>query len=109
MTTRIGHKVPFRHFIKEWMDHRSVNQEKMAGRLEVESGTISKLLTGRQRLSDKWLTGFAWALDVDVADLFRDPMRPTREELLEGLDDDQVEKVIQIISVIRGERSGTDG
>lgn len=105
--TSIGPTKPFKHYIREWMDYRGVNQERLAGRLEVESSTVSKLLTGRQRLSDVWLSGIAGALDVEVADLFRDPNRPTREELLAGLTDDQVSQVIQIINVLRGQRTGT--
>lgn len=104
---RIGPRKAFKHFIREWMDYKNVNQEALAGRLEVESSTISKLMTGRQRMSDKWLVGIATALDVEVADLFRDPLRPTRDELLAGLDDEQVQKVIQIIDVFK--KDGTNG
>lgn len=98
---RIGPSKPFRHFIPEWMEKKGVNQERLAGRLECESSTISKLLTGRQRLSDVWLSGIAAALDVEVADLFRDPKQPTREELLTGLTDDQKTIVINLINVMR--------
>lgn len=98
---RIGPSKPFVHFIREWMDKKDVNQERLAGRLEVESSTVSKLLTGRQRLSDKWLSAIAWALDVDVVDLFVDPNRPTRNELLEGLSDDQQATVIDLIKMLR--------
>ncbi len=98
---RIGPTKPFRHFIREWMEEKGVNQERLAGRLEVESSTVSKLLTGRQRLSDVWLSGIAWALDVEVADLFRDPARPTQEQLLEGLSDEQKHTVLNLISVLK--------
>lgn len=99
--TRIGPTKPFRHFIPEWMEKKGVNQERLAGRLECESSTISKLLTGRQRLSDVWLSGIATALDVDVADLFRDPAQPTREDLLAGLSDEQKRTVINLINIMR--------
>lgn len=104
---RVGPKKPFKHFIREWMEYKDVNQERLAGRMDVESSTVSKLLTGRQRLSDVWLVGIATALDIEVADLFRDPAQPTREDLLKGLDEDQVQKVIQIIGVFK--RDGTTG
>lgn len=106
---RIGPKKPFRHYIHEWIQHRDLDGVRMAGRMDVEPGTISKLLSGKMRLSDKWLVGFAEALDVEVIDLFRDPRRPTREELLAGLSEDDVQKVIQIIEVMKGGRTGTDG
>ena len=99
--TRIGPSKPFRHYIPEWMEKKGVNQERLAGRLECESSTVSKLLTGRQRLSDVWLSGIATALGVDVADLFRDPKQPTRDELLAGLTDEQKSIVINLINVMR--------
>lgn len=89
------------------MEHKGVSQERLAGRMDIESGTISKLMNGHMRMSDKWLTGIATALDVEVGDLFRDPTRPTRDELLEGLDEQQVQQVIQIIDTFR--KTGTDG
>ena len=51
----------------------------------------------------------AEAMELDVPDLFRDPNMPTQEELLAGLDDEQMQQVVQIISVIRGEHTGTNG
>ncbi len=91
MVVEIGNKKKMRHFIREWMKYRGLNQATIANRLEVERSTISKLLSGQMRLSDIWLIGFAEALDVEVGDLFRDPKRPTQDELLAGLsDDDQI-------------------
>ena len=101
MTDRIGPTKPFRHYIREWMDKRDVNQERLAGRLEIESGTMSKLLTGRMRLSDKWLGAIAWALEVEVADLFLDPNRPTQEDLLAGLSEDQRATVVNLIEMLK--------
>jgi len=101
MTERIGPSKPFRHYIREWMEKREINQERIAGRLEIESGTVSKLLSGRMRLSDKWLSAFAAALDVEVADLFVDPNRPTQADLLAGLSDDQRATVMSLIEMLK--------
>lgn len=89
------------------MDKKDVSQERLAGRLEVEASTVSKLLLGRQKLTDLWLGRIAWALDVEVIDLLCDPNRPSQEELLAGLTDDQVQQVVQIVDVIR--KTGTNG
>lgn len=99
--TRIGPKSPHRHYIIEWMDHLGLNQSQVAGRMDTEQATVSKLLTGRQRLSDVWLYGFADAFDIEVADLFRDPNRPTQAELLEGLSEEDTRKVISIIQAFK--------
>lgn len=98
---RIGPRKPFRHYIREWMDKKAINQERLAGRLDVEASTVSKLLTGRMRLSDVWLSRIAWALDVEVSDLLQDPEAPSREALLEGLDEDQKATVINLIEMLK--------
>ena len=53
------------------------------------------------RLSDKWLSAIAWALDIEVADLFHDPKRPTQQELLDGLSEDQRATVLSLIDVLK--------
>lgn len=83
------------------MDIKGVNQERLAGRLDVESSTVSKLLTGRQRLSDIWLSGIAGALDIEVADLFLDPNRPSPQDILDGLTDEQKSVVINMIDALK--------
>lgn len=83
------------------MDHKGINQERVAGRLEVEASTISKLLNGHMRLSDVWMSRIAWALDVELVDLFRDPRSSTQDELLEGLSDDQKSTVLNLIEVLK--------
>ena len=101
MTDRIEAKNPFRHYIREWMECRNTNQSQIAERLQTGTGTISKLLNGQQRMSDKWLSGFAEALHVEVIDLLRDPNRPSDTELLDGLNEEQRLTVIKLISVLR--------
>ena len=83
------------------MKKRDINQERLAGRMEIESGTISKLLNGRMRLSDVWLAGFAEALNVEVADLFRDPNAPHPEDLFQGISEENKVKILEIIELYR--------
>lgn len=104
---RIGTGHRPKHFIKEWMKAKSVTQEQMAGRLEVSQGTISKILKKPTAMTQAYMAAIAHALELDISDLFRDPKRPTREELLAGLDEGQVEQVIRIIDTFR--RDGTTG
>ena len=98
---RIGPKKAFKHYIREWMKVRGLNQSRIAERLETEQAAISKLLNGKQQLTETWLLGFAEALDLEVADLFRDPKRPTQEELLAGLSSTDAKKVISMIEAFK--------
>ena len=101
MISRIGPRRPFKHYIREWMEVRDINQERLAGRLEVESSTISKLLTGRIRMSDRWMSAIADALNLEIHELFLDPDRPSQNELLEGLDEDQKAAVINLVNMMK--------
>lgn len=110
MQARIGPKKPFRHYIREHMEAKGLTQAQLAGRMEIEQGTLSKLLSGKMRLNDERMAEFAYALNLeDISDLFRDPKRPRPEDLLAGLTDEQVAQVVQIVRVIKGGKTGTEG
>lgn len=87
------------------MEKRGLNQAQIAGRMDTEQAAISKLLRSKQQLTDTWMLGFAEALDIEVADIFRDPNAPTQNEILEGLTYDQKETVTQLISVMREKKT----
>jgi transcriptional regulator with XRE-family HTH domain len=89
------------------MKLKGVTQAEIAEHLDVSQGMVSKFLRNPKALTQNYLFGIADRLGCQVEDLFRDPARPSREELLLGLDEDQIEKVIQIIDVFR--RDGTTG
>ena len=100
-TLRIGPRRLHRHFIKAWMKKKGITQEKLAGRLEIAQGTVSKILKKPSAMSEEYLYGIAEALDLNVQDLFRDPARPTQEDLLAGLTDDQRQTVVTMVEALR--------
>ena len=100
-TDRIGPRKPHRHFIREWMKAKGITQERLADRLGIAQGTVSKALKSMTILTEEYLVGISEALDVEVADLFRDPASPTREELLRGLTDTEKLTVIRMIEALR--------
>ena len=89
------------------MKLKGVTQIQIAEHLDISQGMVSKFLKKPSALTANYLAGIADRLGCEVADLFIDPKRPSRSELLEGLDEEQVAKVIQIIDVFR--RDGTNG
>lgn len=101
MVTRIGPKKPPRNFVKKWMEKRELNQTDVANRLEVGSGTISKVLAKPEAMNAKWLAAFADVLEIEVPDLFRDPDRPTQEDLLKGLSDAQRSMLFDMVAVVK--------
>lgn len=103
MIERIGPKKPLRHFIREWMTYRDINQTQVADRMECGTGTVSKLLSGKMEMTLAWLEGFAYALNVEPLDLFRDPNAPTQLDLLR---DESPERQAEIIRVIKALKAG---
>jgi predicted XRE-type DNA-binding protein len=102
MTThRIGPRQPHRHFIREWMKAKNLTQEKLADRMGITQGTVSKALKSKTVLTEEYLVGISAALGVTVADLFRDPASPTQEELLRGLTEPERVTVIRMIEALR--------
>ncbi len=75
-----------------------MNQVDITNRLDLgSSGTVSKKLAKPEKMSVEWLAAFAYALDVEVDDLYRHPDRPTQEDLLRDLDANQKTVVIEMI------------
>jgi hypothetical protein len=55
MIDRIGSKRPSRLYIREWIKKRSLDQKRIAERMNCEPGTVSKLLNGSMEMTTKWL------------------------------------------------------
>lgn len=102
---RIGPKKPFRHYIREWMEERNIDQRRLAERLDCKEGTVSKLLTGKMQLTANWLAGIAFALNIEVADIYQDPKRPSFDQLLQRLPEEKRKQAIDFITFLA---TGTD-
>lgn len=64
--------------LKKWRKFRGLNQERLAGRLDMATASISQLETGKTGYTQDTLERLAVALDCQPADLLmRDPTDPT--------------------------------
>ena len=100
---------PARIYLKEWLEYRGLTAEQLAGRLEVNKGQISKLMTGRQRYNQDWLEQIAYALSCDVPDLYRPPLAPTANELLAKMSPELRKTAMNVLFDLASSRNGTDG
>lgn len=99
---RIGRKRPLRLFITEWMKAKGLTQMDIANRLDINStGTISKKLAKPEKMSVEWLAAFAYALDVDVEQLYYHPDRPRPEDILKGIDEPTRVVVLRMIQAAK--------
>lgn len=102
MVTRIRQSTPPKLYIREWMETvPGLDQKRLAERMGRTAGAVSKKLAKPSNIDTEWLGDFAWALGVEVPDLFRDPSAPTPAELLAGLSEEQAKEVINFADFVR--------
>ena len=86
-----------------------LDRKRLAERMEVSPGTITKKLADPSKIDALWMQHFADGLGLeDVTDLFRDPRAPTPDDLLRGLSPEQRREVADYADYVR-QRTGTDG
>lgn len=73
--------------IREWMKHIGLNQKRLAERIGIEPGTLSKLLNGEMGMTTDYLDRIASSLGIPMARLFSSPGAPDRAE---GLSDEDL-------------------
>lgn len=76
MATEIGTIRPARLYVRQWLKKRSLDQKRLAERMGIEPGTLSKLLTGKMEMTTEYLGKIADALDLTATQLFKDPSAP---------------------------------
>jgi transcriptional regulator with XRE-family HTH domain len=103
MPPRIGPRKPQRLFLAEWRESRGLTQEQLAGRLRTTHVTISRWETGKRKPDNDALQAIAEALDdrMDWRDLYRDPHRPSANDLLRDQPPEVIEQALKLIQAIR--------
>lgn len=108
MVTRIGSRKPRRIYLAEWREKRGLTQKQLGERLEppVTDMAVSRWERGDRKLNTETIDQVAYALDIEPADLFRDPDRPSADELLRGLPKAVQDQAIAILETLR--KTGTN-
>jgi transcriptional regulator with XRE-family HTH domain len=83
-----------------------MSQEQLANRIGSTKSSISRWETGERDITLGALGAIAEALDCQVADLYRDPNRPSADALMQGMDDTTRLKALRMIEILR---TGTEG
>lgn len=72
-----------RTFLKEWREHRQLNQQEVADKLEVDRSTISRIERGESPYDQDILERLALAYGCDPEDLISiDPLKPDGPKLI---------------------------
>ena len=86
------------------MEHRGINDEMLANRLDRARETINRWRNYPSRLDPDKLTEIAYALDCEPADLFRSPDRPDLNAIMEGAPDEIRATVMDVARRLVGRR-----
>ncbi len=82
MAIRIGPRKAFRLYLREWREHRGLTQEQLAERVGKAKGQISGWESGSRGLRQDMAAALAYALNISIEELYRDPSAPSADELL---------------------------
>lgn len=104
MIARIGPKKPRHNFLAAWRKKRGLTQEQLAERVGTYKGQVSNWENGNRSLSYDVMDALAEALDIEPADLFRDPARPSADELLRDAPDAVYEQALDMIKILVARR-----
>ena len=105
MPPRIGPKVPHKHYLARWRDKRGLTQEQLAARIGTTKGQISNWENNKRGLNFQIIGALAEALDIEPGDLFRDPDRPSADQLLRGASPAVLRQAIELVEVLIRKRS----
>ena len=98
----IGSRRPLRFFVQEWRKKKGLTQQQLADRINVTKATVSKLERGEMDMSGAYMAMISDALAIDPESLLHDPDRPTPNELLRGVPEQDILKALEIIRVMTG-------
>lgn len=83
------------------MKKKGVTQEDVAEWLDRTQSSVSRILNNPHQMTYAYMATLAAGLGVDIGQLTRHPDEPQYASIFDGLDDEQVDKVIQIAELFR--------
>jgi len=95
-------------FIKQWREHRRLNQEQLAERLEMTQSHLSMLENGKRGYTQETLEAVAEALQTDAASLLM--RNPTDDDAIWSIWDNakNAERSLIVDIARRITKTGTD-
>lgn len=84
MVTRIVPKTFKPNYLAKWRDKRGLTQDDLAAKLDTYKGQVSNWENSKRAMTFNVQAALAEALGIQPSDLFRDPDRPSVDELLQN-------------------------
>lgn len=99
-TDRIGQRRRAHLYIDEWFEFRGLNDAKVGQRLGLDRTTVWKWRTNPNRLDPGKMEALAGALDIEPAELYRPPSRPSLDAIAADYPDDLQQKAAEIVRLL---------
>jgi transcriptional regulator with XRE-family HTH domain len=77
-----SHDSPYRHYLKEWREHRGLYQEQLARMVGSSASVISRFETGDRHMKLEMQFKFMAALRITPAQFFSPPDQPSLDALV---------------------------
>ena len=100
MIARIGPKRPRRQYLAEWRDSRGLTQQQLADRVATGKDQISRWESGKRGMSAGVIEALEEALQLEPGDLFRDPAKPSVDELLRDASPEERRRVFSVVQAM---------
>lgn len=84
-------------YIEEWFRERGLNDEKVGNRIGVDRATVFRWRKEQHRLNPQKIAALATALDLEPAELWRPPARPSLDSLVRNSPDEVVELAFDVV------------
>ena len=105
MVTRIGPRKPRRNFLRAHREKVGLTQEQLADRIGTKKAQISNWENQNRAISPGAQEALEDALGIDPGQIYRDPERPSADELLRNASPELVQEAIDIIKVLVNRRA----
>jgi transcriptional regulator with XRE-family HTH domain len=104
MVTRIGPQQLRRNFLRQWRESKGLTQEQLAERVGTYKAQVSNWENAKRAMTFAVQSSLADALGIEPTDLFRDPARPSVDELLRDQPVEVVERAAEMVRILINRR-----
>jgi len=92
-----SHNAPFRHYLKEWREHRGLLQSDLAKMVGTAASVISRYETGDRRIHLEMQFKLMEALRIQPAQFFSPPDAPSLDAIVAGETPDERRRIGNLV------------
>jgi transcriptional regulator with XRE-family HTH domain len=95
----------FRHYLREWRQHRGLSQDDLAKALKTSKGEISRYERGERTISLLIQFNLMRALQITPGQFFSPPGARSADALLSGLSPEDRDRILAAVEALVGAKA----